>query len=152
MLAMSDEADFTDFHEVNENNFEQIKNKATKIGYADGVNDGRESVFQNGFDQGYKDGLRTSFDLEKFRYFFKNLNIDKIKDKDLLKEKEAYKNLQITESKSHLHFKYLNHPDDSLDFISQKQHEYVEKIMEKFTQELPKATDLLKVQSHTDFM
>ncbi|TMW43217.1 hypothetical protein DOY81_011706 [Sarcophaga bullata] len=76
MSLTDDENHCTDFQEVNINNFKQIKNKAIKIGYADGVNDGRE-IFQKGFDQGYKDGLRTQFStLDQFRYLllkFKHL-------------------------------------------------------------------------------
>ncbi|XP_065372132.1 uncharacterized protein LOC135964015 [Calliphora vicina] len=152
MLATNDEVNGTDFYEVNKNNFQQIKRKATKIGYADGVNDGRESVFQSGFDQGYKDGLRTSFDLEKFRFFFKNLNTDKINSKELLKEKEEYEKLALMESKSQQHFKYLSHTDESLDLVSQKQSEHVDEIIQKIAQKLPRTTVLLNVQSSTDVM
>ncbi|KAM7363696.1 uncharacterized protein ACRADG_000501 [Cochliomyia hominivorax] len=152
MLDIDDEAIGGDFQEVNENNFQQIESKATKIGYADGVNDGRESVFQNGFDQGYKDGLRTGFDLGKFRYFFKNLNTDKSDNLDLRKELSLYEKLGIAESKSQVHFKYLNHINESLDIVSQKQHEHVDKIIQKFAKTMPRATDLLSVQSSTDFM
>ncbi|TMW45209.1 hypothetical protein DOY81_009699, partial [Sarcophaga bullata] len=121
------------------------KNIPFQIGYADGVNDGRESVFQKGFDQGYKDGLRTSFDLDKFRYFFKNLNTDKLEnDNELIKEKDEYNKLHILESKSQQHFKYLDHPEENLDIISEKQQQYVNEIMQTFSNTLPKANDLLK--------
>lgn len=91
--------------------------------------------------------------MEKFRYFFQNLNADKINNIELIKEKQQYQELDIPPSKSQQHFKYLNHTDESLAVVSQKQHEYIDEIMNKFAQTMPKATDLLKiVPSSTDFM
>lgn len=81
--------------------------------------------------------------MDKFRFFFKNLNTDQL-DNELSKEKEKYNKLHILESKSQQHFKYLDHPEENLDIISEKQHEYVNDIMQTFSKTLPKANDLLK--------
>lgn len=147
MTFSDDEGDTVAFQEVGENEFQQIKNKATKLGYADGVNDGRESVFQKGFDQGYKDGICTSFDLDKFKYLFQNLNQEKVKNEVLLEEKLEYDKLKIVESKSPQHFQYLKHQDDNLNMVSRKQQEYVEEIKQQCAQKLPMVTNLLKAHS-----
>ncbi|XP_073816949.1 uncharacterized protein [Musca autumnalis] len=137
-----------DIEDVEENYFQQIKNKAAKIGFADGVADGRDSVFQKGFDLGYKDGLRTSFEIEKFRHFFKNINEEKFHADDcLLNEKDKFEKFNIKESNSSDHFQYNNHKEKTLAFISQKQNEYMDRVIDEYQQNLPSATALLKSQA-----
>ena len=83
--------------------------------------------------------------MDKFRFFFKHLNTDKLdKDNELIKEKEEYNKLHMLESKAQQHFKYLDHPEENLDIISEKQQEYVDEFMQTFSNTLPKANDLLK--------
>ncbi|EFN79931.1 uncharacterized protein LOC105187314 [Harpegnathos saltator] len=40
---------------------------ATKTGYREGVQDGEDSVLQESFDIGYKDGFKTAFILGKYK-------------------------------------------------------------------------------------
>ncbi|XP_039970444.1 uncharacterized protein LOC120782300 [Bactrocera tryoni] len=58
--------DDEDFRKIADNNFQRIRNKSAKIGYADGVSDGKKETFQIAFNKGYSDGLRTGFELEKY--------------------------------------------------------------------------------------
>lgn len=124
-----------------------------QIGYADGIAEGKDSVFQKGFDLGYKDGLRTSFEIEKFRHFFKNINMDKLSDDDsrcLQNEIKAFNKLRIKESKSPDHFQYKKYTAEKIDYISERQHEYVHKIMEQYKNEMPKVSALLEAQRSTN--
>lgn len=65
--------DDEDFRNITETNFQRIRSKSAKIGYADGVSDGKEETFQKAFNKGYSDGLRTGFELEKYSAFSNNL-------------------------------------------------------------------------------
>ncbi|XP_005179951.1 uncharacterized protein LOC101901182 [Musca domestica] len=137
-----------DYEEAEENYFQQIKNKAAKIGFADGVADGRDSVFQKGFDLGYKDGFRTSFEIEKFRNFFKNINKSKLEpDNCLLREKEEFDKMNLKESTSPDHFQYTKHKDESLTSISQKQNQYIDHVIDECEHTLPNSAALLKCQA-----
>ncbi|XP_012285447.1 uncharacterized protein LOC105702445 [Orussus abietinus] len=40
---------------------------AFKAGYREGIAKGEESIFQDSFDQGYKDGFQTTFALGKYK-------------------------------------------------------------------------------------
>ncbi|XP_018784631.1 PREDICTED: uncharacterized protein LOC108966287 [Bactrocera latifrons] len=68
--------DDEDLGKIAENNFQRILQKSAKIGYADGVSDGKEEIFQIAFNKGYSDGLRTGFELEKYNALSLNLEID----------------------------------------------------------------------------
>ncbi|XP_061400919.1 uncharacterized protein LOC133336655 [Musca vetustissima] len=137
-----------DFGEVEDINFQQIKNKAAKIGFADGVADGRDSVFQKGFDLGYKDGFRTSFEIEKFRNFFKNINEDKFEAGNLLLlEKNKFEKMDLKASTSPDHFQYTKYKDEPLTVISQKQNDYMDKVIAECKETLPNATALLMTTS-----
>lgn len=83
--------------------------------------------------------------MDKYRYFFKNLNTDKLdNDNKLIREKKEYEKLHVSESKCQQHFKYLDHPKQNLGIISDKQQEYVNEVMHTFAKTLPNANDLLK--------
>uniref|UniRef100_A0A1A9W6I1 Yae1_N domain-containing protein n=1 Tax=Glossina brevipalpis TaxID=37001 RepID=A0A1A9W6I1_9MUSC len=142
-MSLTDEkTETSDFEKLSENNFQRLRNKITKVGYADGAADGREGVFQDAFDQGYKDGLRTAFEIDKFKYFFNELN-DKTSPEDLIKEKEKYLSMDIKEAKDPEHFLYQNNKEENLNEISLKQQQHVDSLLTKFKAELPKVVDLL---------
>ncbi|XP_075148753.1 uncharacterized protein LOC142222480 [Haematobia irritans] len=152
MPLTDNELDADETFNISENNFERIQNKASKIGYADGVTDGRDSVFQTGFDLGYKDGLRTSFEIEKYRHFFGNINTEKLNDvcSDIMSEKETYEELPENRVKYSHHFQYLNHKDEPLTKVSQIQHEYVNDLMERYELKMPNASALLRAHCSTN--
>nr|XP_012228952.1 PREDICTED: yae1 domain-containing protein 1 [Linepithema humile] len=47
--------------------WERVMNAASKTGYREGVQDGADSVLQEGFDIGFKDGFETAFTLGKYK-------------------------------------------------------------------------------------
>ncbi|XP_047360482.1 uncharacterized protein LOC124953317 [Vespa velutina] len=48
-------------------NWDRLITAASTIGYKEGIEDGQESVFQEGFDMGYKDAFNTAFMLGKYK-------------------------------------------------------------------------------------
>ncbi|XP_076765642.1 uncharacterized protein LOC143432697 [Xylocopa sonorina] len=62
-----DELDDEDSLNLASKEWNQITDTAKKGGYREGVIDGANSVFQEGFDIGYKEGFRTAFMLGKFK-------------------------------------------------------------------------------------
>ncbi|XP_059218005.1 uncharacterized protein LOC131994902 [Stomoxys calcitrans] len=154
MPLTDDEVESGEKLNVGENSFKKIEDKATKIGYADGVAGGRDSVFQKGFDLGYMDGLKTGFEVEKIRNFFKTLNLDKLSEghniNGLKSEKDQFEKLQVEESKSQNHFQYLHRKEEDLKIVSQRQHEYVNKMMDQFALKIPITFALLNAQESTN--
>ncbi|KAL9893228.1 uncharacterized protein LOC119634905 [Glossina fuscipes] len=142
MSLTDDETESTDFEKLGENNFQRIRNKITKMSYADGVADGEESVFQSAFDQGYKEGLKAAFEIGKFKYFFNHLD-DKLTSEDLLREKEKYLKMNVKEAKEHKQFISLNNREENVSEISEKQEQHVDNLLAKFKAEVPKVVDLL---------
>ncbi|KAL6263965.1 hypothetical protein P5V15_004046 [Pogonomyrmex californicus] len=47
--------------------WERVMNVAAKTGYREGMQDGADSVLQNGFDIGFKDGFKTAFMLGRYK-------------------------------------------------------------------------------------
>ncbi|KAL0128884.1 hypothetical protein PUN28_003924 [Cardiocondyla obscurior] len=47
--------------------WERLINAAVKTGYREGILDGADSVLQEGFDIGYKDGFETAFALGRYK-------------------------------------------------------------------------------------
>ncbi|KAL2738393.1 yae1 domain-containing protein 1 [Vespula maculifrons] len=48
-------------------NWNRLITAASTIGYKEGIEDGEESVFQEGFDMGYKDAFNIAFMLGKYK-------------------------------------------------------------------------------------
>ncbi|XP_001358780.2 protein YAE1 [Drosophila pseudoobscura] len=138
--AGSDEE--TDFKVVSSTNYQRVQEKVGKISYADGVADGREQVFQTSFDQGYADGLHVGLDLTKFGSFFDTLAAAGSRDDKLLKEKEAYKGLNLPKATDKQHFKYLDHQNEPLDVVSTKQGTYTDDLLDECAASLPITANL----------
>ncbi|BFF91220.1 protein YAE1 [Drosophila madeirensis] len=138
--ASSDEE--TDFQVVSSTNYQRVRDKVGKISYADGIADGREQVFQTSFDQGYADGLSVGLELAKFRSFFDTLAAAGTKDESLLKEQEAYKELNLPKATDKQHFKYLDHQNEPLNVVSEKQGIYTNDLLGKCAASLPKTANL----------
>ncbi|XP_011167796.1 uncharacterized protein LOC105201470 isoform X2 [Solenopsis invicta] len=47
--------------------WERVMDAAVKTGYREGIQDGEDSVLQEGFDIGYKDGFETAFALGRYK-------------------------------------------------------------------------------------
>uniref|UniRef100_A0A336MWV9 CSON008710 protein n=1 Tax=Culicoides sonorensis TaxID=179676 RepID=A0A336MWV9_CULSO len=47
--------------------FRKVQEKSSIDGYAEGLSDGRDSVYQQGFDAGYEDGFKFSFLLGQYK-------------------------------------------------------------------------------------
>ncbi|XP_068157598.1 uncharacterized protein [Drosophila tropicalis] len=134
-IPSSDEED--DFKAVSSANYQRIQDKVTKINYADGIADGREEVFQLSFDQGYADGLSTGFELAKFKSFF-----DTTSGNNENNEMDIYKKLQLGKATDQKHFKYLEHQNQSLHVVSDKQKTYLDNLLGQFSTELPETSNL----------
>ncbi|EDW81224.1 uncharacterized protein Dwil_GK11141 [Drosophila willistoni] len=133
----SDEED--DFKAVSSANYQRIQDKVTKINYADGIADGREDVFQLSFDQGYADGLSTGFELAKYKSFCDTLATSADKENN---EVDLYKKLQLGKATDQKHFKYLEHQNESLHVVSDKQKAYLDNLLGQFSTELPETSSL----------
>ncbi|XP_014606203.1 PREDICTED: uncharacterized protein LOC106787934 [Polistes canadensis] len=48
-------------------NWDRLVAAASTIGYKEGIEDGQESVFQEGFDMGYRDAFNNAFKLGKYK-------------------------------------------------------------------------------------
>ncbi|OAD56917.1 hypothetical protein WN48_02442 [Eufriesea mexicana] len=67
MDSTSDELDINDSLNIATQEWNRITDAAKKIGYREGVEDGSNSVFQEGFNIGYREGFQTAFILGKFK-------------------------------------------------------------------------------------
>uniref|UniRef100_A0A1A9UQ62 Yae1_N domain-containing protein n=1 Tax=Glossina austeni TaxID=7395 RepID=A0A1A9UQ62_GLOAU len=142
MSLTDDETESTDFQKFGENNFQRIRNKITKMSYADGAANGEESVFQSAFDQGYKEGLKAAFEIGKFKYFFNHLD-DKLSPEDLVREKQTYLSMNVKEAEESKQSFSLNNREENVSEISEKQQQHVDSLLAKFKAEVPKVVDLL---------
>ncbi|KAH8268085.1 hypothetical protein KR018_012663 [Drosophila ironensis] len=127
----------SDFKAISSRSYQRAQDKVTKIGYVDGIADGREKVFQASFDQGYADGLKTALEMARLSGFFETL-------KDKAPEFEAYKALNLPEVEDKTHFKYLEHQGSPLNEVSEKQTAYVDQLRLKMEQALPATTNLFR--------
>lgn len=144
MSEANSSGDETDFKTVNATNYGRIREKVAKINYADGIADGREQVFQSSFDQGYVDGLRAGIELAKLQAFFDTLKSADFDD-NLAKESKIYhQEIKLSKPTDKSHFKYLEHQSESLSIVSEKQNEYIDKILEHCADTLQISTDLFK--------
>ncbi|XP_011882421.1 PREDICTED: uncharacterized protein LOC105570076 [Vollenhovia emeryi] len=53
--------------EVASKSWERVMDTAAKIGYREGIQDGGDSVLQEGFDIGFKDGFEAAFPLGRLK-------------------------------------------------------------------------------------
>ncbi|XP_004523474.1 uncharacterized protein YAE1 [Ceratitis capitata] len=137
-------SDDEDFKRITETNFQKIRNKSAKIGYADGVSVGQEETFQTAFDKGYADGLRTGFEIEKYKSFALNLNGEK--DNDLQTEKSLFEKMSLPSTRDASHCHFTEHINEPLNTISKHQNHYVEDFLCQCQQALPLTTNLLASQ------
>ncbi|PBC33919.1 uncharacterized protein LOC108003963 [Apis cerana] len=61
------ELDIEDSLKIASKEWNRIINAATKDGYREGIEDGSNSVFQESFNNGYKEGFQIAFILGKFK-------------------------------------------------------------------------------------
>ncbi|XP_017475091.1 PREDICTED: putative tRNA 2'-phosphotransferase [Rhagoletis zephyria] len=139
-------SDDEDFKKVTEANFQKIRNKSNKLGYAEGLSDGKEAIFQTVFDNGYTHGLRTGFELEKYRSFFENLSILKVQNEELNKEKALYSKMSVDIATDPSHCYFAKHNKEPLDAITHHQNTYVDTFLRQCQQTLPLTTNLLASQ------
>lgn len=106
------------------------------------MTDGQESVFQNGFDQGYSDGLRLSFELQKYKKTAEVLlNSSKIdKSEELRKELRELSRLAPRDQK---HFKILENLDKSITDVTKEQNVHTNDVLEMFKQNFPIFHDVI---------
>ncbi|KAI4492078.1 hypothetical protein M0802_010086 [Mischocyttarus mexicanus] len=57
-------------------NWDRLVAAASTIGYKEGIEDGEESVFQEGFDMGYKDAFNNAFKLGKYKGLISSIQDD----------------------------------------------------------------------------
>ncbi|XP_055849877.1 uncharacterized protein LOC129914580 [Episyrphus balteatus] len=129
----------SEFNNITENNLNRIHNTVSKVGYSDGITDGRESVFQNGFDTGYENGLATGFELAKYKAFYEVMNKSTSASENLKSEADIYDHLEIPIPTDKSHFMGNGEEVSSL---SQQQKNYLNEKTTLFAKDLPIATNL----------
>ncbi|XP_017036348.1 uncharacterized protein [Drosophila kikkawai] len=134
MSAPESSDEETDFKVVSSTNYQRVQDKVAKISYADGIADGREKVFQDSFDQGYEDGLKTALKLAKLSAFYETLQEHA--------EREAYQILKLADPAAKEHFKYLEHQGAPLSVVREKQRTYLDDLIGQCAQALPATTNL----------
>ncbi|CAL7949628.1 unnamed protein product [Xylocopa violacea] len=70
------ELDGEDSLDLASKEWNHVMDTAKKSGYREGVIDGENSVFQEGFDIGYKEGFQTAFLLGKFKSLLNTISQD----------------------------------------------------------------------------
>lgn len=60
-------AEYDDSLHIASKCWERVMDAAIKTGYREGIQAGADSVLQEGFDIGYKDGFKTAFTLGKYK-------------------------------------------------------------------------------------
>jgi len=85
--------------------------------------------------------------LAKLQAFFDTLKSDDIDN--LAKESKIYyQEIKLAKPTDKSHFKYLEHQSEPLSIVSEKQNEYIDKILERCTDTLPVSTDLFKTKAN----
>ncbi|KAL5283970.1 hypothetical protein ACFFRR_006310 [Megaselia abdita] len=144
LMDPHDENDHNSFQEIANTNLSKISKNIQNIGYTDGITDGRESVFQNGFDQGYCDGLRLSFEIQKFKKTAEILlNSSKIEKSDeLRKELEDLSSLSPRDQK---HFKMLDNMNKPITEVSELQNSHTSDVLRVLKENYPNLYDVIGV-------
>lgn len=112
----------TEFRDISDADFNKLSSALTKAGYKDGIAEGRDAVFQSGFDTGYSDGFRTAFEIGKWSAM-----------RGLVKQKEAsirvpseHPILDAPEKEHHQFLKQQS--NEPVDEISKRQKKYIAQI------------------------
>lgn len=117
----------------------RVNNTVSKVGYSDGITDGRESVFQKGFDTGYENGLATGFELAKYKAFYEVIKAKATAPKDAKEEVSIFEQLQLPPATDKIHFMGEG---DEVSRLSQQQNDYLNEKTTQFAKDLPIATSL----------
>lgn len=118
---------------------QRVQNTVSKVGYSDGITAGRESVFQNGFDTGYKNGLATGFELAKYKAFYEVMKNHSSATDEIKNEANVHKQFELASPTDKEHF--MNDGDE-ISQISKRQLNYLNSKTNLFAKDLPLATSL----------
>ncbi|XP_055902962.1 uncharacterized protein LOC129939111 [Eupeodes corollae] len=138
-MSLTDEKD-SEFSNITENNLNRIHNTVSKVGYSDGITNGRESVFQMGFDTGYEKGFATGFELAKYKAFYDVMNKSSSAPETLKSEGNLYEQLNTPTATDKSHF--MTGANDEVARLSQQQSDYLNEKKSLFAKDLPIATSL----------
>jgi len=127
---------------IAETNLNKINVAISKMGYSDGITEGRESVFQKGFDVGYENGFKSAFQITKFKSCAQILRTENDSiDRNVNREAKLF----LQDPKNYdKHFSCENNRNLSLNMISKNQNEHLEQQLNKLKNNFPNLSNLLE--------
>ncbi|XP_055373687.1 uncharacterized protein LOC129607022 [Condylostylus longicornis] len=141
-MESSSHLDDLDFQNVAKLNLNKVSSGISKMGYSDGITEGREVMFQKGFDFGYKDGLKTALEISKYEAAAKML-IGKSNNDELVREIQKYRQEKFDERYKAKYFKCNNSKDLQYDIVSSQHNSLLDKEKEILRAKFPNFSNLL---------